>query len=193
MVFRGSITQRLISLSTLRSDGRPPPRKTRFPAAGPALPDGIGYPQGFNERFHIVEMIPLSRASWRKFVRHFSGFRPKIRRSRRPPFRRSGASHRTRAAHLHSVLAKECIHRRLIGFRLPRCFLFLAHSPRPSRIAGSELKGLREWPLEGHQAPSNTQHPSLLYDLQNVDKSCVNRLRAPTNLVRFRFFLIRTR
>ena len=28
--FRGSITQRLISLSTLRSDGHPPPRKTRF-------------------------------------------------------------------------------------------------------------------------------------------------------------------
>jgi hypothetical protein len=54
MVFRGSITQRLISLSTLRSDGHPSPRKTRFPAAGPALPDGIGYPQGFNERFHIV-------------------------------------------------------------------------------------------------------------------------------------------
>jgi hypothetical protein len=22
-------------------------------AAGPALPDGIGYPQGFDERFHI--------------------------------------------------------------------------------------------------------------------------------------------
>jgi hypothetical protein len=30
------------------------PRKTRFPAAGPALPDGIGYPQSFNERFHIL-------------------------------------------------------------------------------------------------------------------------------------------
>ena len=30
MKFRGSITQRLISLSTLRSGGRPPPRKTRF-------------------------------------------------------------------------------------------------------------------------------------------------------------------
>jgi len=74
LTFRGSITQRLISLSTLRSDGRPPPRKTRFPAAGPALPDGIGYPQGFNERFHIVEMIPLSRASWRKFVRRIWGF-----------------------------------------------------------------------------------------------------------------------
>src|SRR5271169_5203528 len=66
MVFRGSITQRLISLSTLRSDGHPSPRKTRFPAAGPALPDGIGYPQGFNERFHIFRMILLSRATWRK-------------------------------------------------------------------------------------------------------------------------------
>jgi hypothetical protein len=32
----------------------------------PALPNGIGYPQGFNERFHILEMIHLSRASWRK-------------------------------------------------------------------------------------------------------------------------------
>ena len=67
VLFRGSITQRLISLSTLRNDGHPPPRKTRFPAAGPALPDGIGYPQGFNERFHIFEMILLSRATWRKF------------------------------------------------------------------------------------------------------------------------------
>src|ERR1700678_996422 len=73
MEFRGSITQRLISLSTLRSDGRPPPRKTRFPAAGPALPDGIGYPQGFHERFHIFEMILLSRATWRKFVRCVPG------------------------------------------------------------------------------------------------------------------------
>ena len=59
MVFRGSITQRLISLSTLRSDGLPSPRKTRFPAAGPALPDGIGYPQGFNERFHICDDSPF--------------------------------------------------------------------------------------------------------------------------------------
>jgi hypothetical protein len=29
------------------------PRQDSLPAAGPALPDGIGYPQGFNERFHI--------------------------------------------------------------------------------------------------------------------------------------------
>ncbi len=54
MEFRGSITRRLISLSTLRGGDHPPRRKTRFPAAGPALPDGIGYPQGLNERFHIV-------------------------------------------------------------------------------------------------------------------------------------------
>src|SRR5208337_2684572 len=25
-----------------------------LPAAGPALPDGVGYPQGFDERFHIL-------------------------------------------------------------------------------------------------------------------------------------------
>jgi len=59
MTFRGSITQRLISLSTLRSDGYPSPRKTRLPAAGPALPDGIGYPQGFSERFHICDDPPF--------------------------------------------------------------------------------------------------------------------------------------
>jgi hypothetical protein len=52
-LFRGSITQRLISLSTLRRDGCPSPRKTRFPAASPALPDGIGYPQGFDETFRF--------------------------------------------------------------------------------------------------------------------------------------------
>jgi hypothetical protein len=64
-LLRGSITQRLILLSTLRSDGRPAPRKTRFPA----LPDGIGYPQGFSERLHIFEMILLSRVTWRNVCR----------------------------------------------------------------------------------------------------------------------------
>ena len=54
MEFRGSITQRLISLSTLRRGGHPPTAQDSLPAAGPALPDGIGYPQGFNERFHIL-------------------------------------------------------------------------------------------------------------------------------------------
>ena len=54
MEFRGSITQRLISLSTLRREGLPSATRDSLPAAGPALPDGIGYPQGFNERFHIL-------------------------------------------------------------------------------------------------------------------------------------------
>jgi hypothetical protein len=54
MRFRGSITQRLISLSTLRRGSHPPTTQDLLPAAGPALPDGVGYPQGFNERFHIL-------------------------------------------------------------------------------------------------------------------------------------------
>src|SRR5208337_2378930 len=53
--FRGSITQRLIWLSTLRRGGLPPTTQDSLPAAGPALPDGVGYPQGFDERFHIYD------------------------------------------------------------------------------------------------------------------------------------------
>jgi hypothetical protein len=62
--FRGSIARRLISLSTLRREGRPSTTQDLLPAAGPALPGGIGYPQGSNKRFHIG-MILLFRASWR--------------------------------------------------------------------------------------------------------------------------------
>jgi hypothetical protein len=54
--FRGSIAQRLISLSTLRREGRPSATQDlllRLRRTGPALPDGIGYPQGSNRRFHI--------------------------------------------------------------------------------------------------------------------------------------------
>jgi hypothetical protein len=54
MEFRGSITQRLISLSTLRRGGHPPTAQDSLPATGPALPGGIGYLQGFNEMFHIL-------------------------------------------------------------------------------------------------------------------------------------------
>src|SRR4051794_18722406 len=42
--FRGSIAGRLISLSTLRRGSHPPTTQDSLPAAGPALPDGIGYP-----------------------------------------------------------------------------------------------------------------------------------------------------
>jgi hypothetical protein len=49
--FRGSIARPVHSLSTLRSPGRPGTTQDSFPAAGPALPGGIGYPQGSDERF----------------------------------------------------------------------------------------------------------------------------------------------
>jgi hypothetical protein len=39
-------------LAVYASQGRSPaPTQDSLPAAGPALPDGIGYPQGSNERF----------------------------------------------------------------------------------------------------------------------------------------------
>src|SRR6202789_2075408 len=60
------LNHRAFDLAVYASQWRSPaPTQDSLPAAGPALPDGIGYPQGFNERFHI-EMILLSRASWRK-------------------------------------------------------------------------------------------------------------------------------
>src|SRR5262245_53470309 len=39
------------SLSPLRSPGYPGTTQDSFPAAGPALPGGVGYPQGSDERF----------------------------------------------------------------------------------------------------------------------------------------------
>jgi len=53
--FLGSITQRLISLPVLRREGRPSTTQDWLPAAGPALADGIGYPQGSDERFNILQ------------------------------------------------------------------------------------------------------------------------------------------
>jgi hypothetical protein len=35
------------------------PTQDSLPAAGPALPDGIGYPQGSDERFHICDDSPF--------------------------------------------------------------------------------------------------------------------------------------
>ena len=37
----------------------PAPTQDSLPAAGPALPDGIGYPQGFNERFPSSRLFLL--------------------------------------------------------------------------------------------------------------------------------------
>ena len=49
--FRGSIARPRHSLSTLRRVGHPTTTQDSLPAAGQALPGGIGYPQGSNERF----------------------------------------------------------------------------------------------------------------------------------------------
>ncbi len=51
---REDLVERLARVRVLRSDGRRSPRKTRFPATGPAPPGGIVYPQDFDERLHIL-------------------------------------------------------------------------------------------------------------------------------------------
>ena len=52
-------------LSTLRPVGCPHRTQDSLPAAGQALPGGIGCPQGSNERFPN-SLFPLSQASWRR-------------------------------------------------------------------------------------------------------------------------------
>lgn len=52
-LFRGSITWLLDSLSTLRNDGYPFATQDSLPAAGQALPGGIG-PLGSYERFQLM-------------------------------------------------------------------------------------------------------------------------------------------
>jgi hypothetical protein len=51
--FRGSITRPAHSLPTLRGAGYPVATQDSLPAAGQALPDGAGYPQGPIERFPL--------------------------------------------------------------------------------------------------------------------------------------------
>ena len=63
--FRGSITRLQHSLSTPSSAGYPVTTQDSLPAAGQALPDGLDYPHGPNERFQIYVMfiILLSQTS----------------------------------------------------------------------------------------------------------------------------------
>lgn len=58
--FRGSITRLRHWLSTLRSAGYPYTTQDSLPAAGQALPDGLDYPQGSIERFHVVSYMRSS-------------------------------------------------------------------------------------------------------------------------------------
>ena len=70
--FRGSMARLRHSLSTLRSAVHTAPRKTRFWLLA-ALPGGIGYPQGFYERFPrcFLHRFLLSQASWRRLCQRF--------------------------------------------------------------------------------------------------------------------------
>jgi len=70
MVFRVPITQRLISLSTLRDEGYPPPRKTCFRLLVQLCRAGLVTHRVPMRGFTLL--ILLSRASWRKVK---SGFR----------------------------------------------------------------------------------------------------------------------
>ena len=58
-IFRGSITERLISLSTLRSEGRPSPRKTRFRLLARLCRTGLVTRWVSIERFHILDDSPF--------------------------------------------------------------------------------------------------------------------------------------
>jgi hypothetical protein len=66
---RGSIARPEHWLSTLRRVGLPTATQDSLPAAGQALPGGIGYPQSSNERFpRCIRYIfsPFPKLSWRK-------------------------------------------------------------------------------------------------------------------------------
>jgi hypothetical protein len=70
--FRGSITRPWHSLSTLRSEGHPSPRKTRFRLLGQALPGGIRSPAGFQRKvseFRVSSSSP--ELSWRNVSSFF--------------------------------------------------------------------------------------------------------------------------
>jgi hypothetical protein len=60
--FRGSITRHWDSLSTLRSEGLPSPRKTRFRLLAKLYRAGFVHPQNRYERFPSSSLFLLSRA-----------------------------------------------------------------------------------------------------------------------------------
>jgi hypothetical protein len=62
--FRSSMPWPRSSLSTLRRLGYPSATQDALPGAGQALLGGLGYPQGFKERFPVcfLHHFPLSQA-----------------------------------------------------------------------------------------------------------------------------------
>ena len=63
--FRGSIIRPASSPSTLRRAGHPATTQDSLPAAWPASPGGLGYPQGSFARFHFIHP-PCPGFAWRK-------------------------------------------------------------------------------------------------------------------------------
>jgi hypothetical protein len=103
--FRGSITQRLIWLSTLRGDGRPSPRQTRFRLLARLCRTGL-VTRRISMKGFTFEMILLSRASWRKVKLRYLFFRAGPDRDRRSdgwPF----AFHATGAARIRRERAMQ--------------------------------------------------------------------------------------
>ena len=69
--FRGSIARPGHSLSTLRSESRLSPRKTRFRLLAKLYRAGFVNPQGSDERFLSSSLVLLSQASWRNVGSYF--------------------------------------------------------------------------------------------------------------------------
>ena len=72
--FRGSITRPWHSLSTLRGEGHPSPRKTRFRLPARLCRAGFVHPQGSIERFPSFESLPPLLSFPGAMSIHFSGW-----------------------------------------------------------------------------------------------------------------------
>ncbi len=72
MIFRGSIARPGHSLSTLRSEGRPSARKTRFRLPARLCRAGFVHPQGSDERFPSFESLPPFLSFPGAMLIHFS-------------------------------------------------------------------------------------------------------------------------
>jgi hypothetical protein len=94
--FRGSITQLMRSLSTLRSQGRPCTTQDSLPAGGPPWPGGLGYPQdsevGFSSFIHLHQAGLAHRKHGSKHSRNEARcFAPREARNRTEEAERTAA------------------------------------------------------------------------------------------------------
>src|SRR4051812_24558985 len=71
LTFRGSITRPLAWLSTLRSEGRPSPRKTRFWLLARLCQAGLDTRRVPTKGFRVRGSSSLPKLSWRKVIRHY--------------------------------------------------------------------------------------------------------------------------